>query len=162
MTLLSLDRAGGANLLVSLVDAVNRLLSAIPLSILSLIARLSLSVVFWRSARTKVADGTLLTLSDNAAWLFREEYKLPLLPPELAAHMALLAEHALPALLVIGLASRLAALGLLVMTLVIQLFVYPDAYPVHGPWAVCALVVMIHGAGVFSVDHLLAGRRSQA
>jgi putative oxidoreductase len=74
--------------------------------------------------------------------------------------MALLAEHALPALLLIGLASRLAALGLLVMTLVIQLFVYPDAYPVHGPWAVCALVVMVHGAGVFSVDHLLAGRRS--
>jgi putative oxidoreductase len=160
MTLMSLGRARSANPLVSLLDSVNRLLSAIPLSILSILARLSLAVVFWRSARTKVADGTLLTLSDNAVWLFREEYKLPLLPPELAAHMALLAEHALPALLLIGLASRLAALGLLVMTLVIQLFVYPDAYPVHGPWAVCALVVMVHGAGVFSVDHLLAGRRS--
>jgi putative oxidoreductase len=160
MTLMSLGRASSANPLVSLLDSVNRLLSAIPLSILSILARLSLAVVFWRSARTKVADGTLLTLSDNAVWLFREEYKLPLLPPELAAHMALLAEHALPALLLIGLASRLAALGLLVMTLVIQLFVYPDAYPVHGPWAVCALVVMVHGAGVFSVDHLLAGRRS--
>jgi putative oxidoreductase len=160
MTLMSLGRARSANPLVSLLDSVNRLLSAIPLSILSILARLSLAVVFWRSARTKVADGTLLTLSDNAVWLFREEYKLPLLPPDLAAHMALLAEHALPALLLIGLASRLAALGLLVMTLVIQLFVYPDAYPVHGPWAVCALVVMVHGAGVFSVDHLLAGRRS--
>jgi putative oxidoreductase len=160
MTLMSLGRARSANPLVSLLDSVNGLLSAIPLSILSILARLSLAVVFWRSARTKVADGTLLTLSDNAVWLFREEYKLPLLPPELAAHMALLAEHALPALLLIGLASRLAALGLLVMTLVIQLFVYPDAYPVHGPWAVCALVVMVHGAGVFSVDHLLAGRRS--
>jgi putative oxidoreductase len=160
MTLMSLGRARSANPLVSLLDSVNGLLSAIPLSILSILARLSLAVVFWRSARTKVADGTLLTLSDNAVWLFREEYKLPLLPPELAAHMALLAEHALPALLLIGLASRLAALGLLVMTLVIQLFVYPDAYPVHGPWAVCALVVMVHGAGVFSLDHLLAGRRS--
>jgi putative oxidoreductase len=160
MTLMSLGRARSANPLVSLLDSVNGLLSAIPLSILSILARLSLAVVFWRSARTKVADGTLLTLSDNAVWLFREEYKLPLLPPDLAAHMALLAEHALPALLLIGLASRLAALGLLVMTLVIQLFVYPDAYPVHGPWAVCALVVMVHGAGVFSVDHLLAGRRS--
>jgi putative oxidoreductase len=160
MTLMSLGRARSANPLVSLLDSVNGLLSAIPLSILSILARLSLAVVFWRSARTKVADGTLLTLSDNAVWLFREEYKLPLLPPDLAAHMVLLAEHALPALLLIGLASRLAALGLLVMTLVIQLFVYPDAYPVHGPWAVCALVVMVHGAGVFSVDHLLAGRRS--
>jgi putative oxidoreductase len=160
MTLMSLGRARSANPLVSLLDSVNGLLSAIPLSILSILARLSLAVVFWRSARTKVADGTLLTLSDNAVWLFREEYKLPLLPPDLAAHVALLAEHALPALLLIGLASRLAALGLLVMTLVIQLFVYPDAYPVHGPWAVCALVVMVHGAGVFSVDHLLAGRRS--
>ncbi len=160
MTLISLGRPRSASPLASLVDVVNRLLSAVPLSILSLLARLSLAIVFWRSARTKVTEGTLLTLSDNAVWLFREEYRLPLLPPELAAHVALLAEHALPALLLIGLASRLAALGLLVMTVVIQLLVYPDAYPVHGPWAVCALVVMVHGAGVFSVDHLLARRRS--
>jgi putative oxidoreductase len=160
MTSMSLARRRSANPLVLLVEGVSRLLSTIPLSFVSLLARLSLAVVFWRSARTKVADGTLLTLSDNTVWLFREEYKLPILPPELAAHLSLIAEHALPALLVVGLASRLAALGLLVMTLVIQLFVYPDAYPVHGPWAVCALVVMVHGAGVFSVDYVIARWRS--
>ncbi|MET0481994.1 MAG: DoxX family membrane protein, partial [Aestuariivirgaceae bacterium] len=88
--------------------------------------------------------------------------KLPLLPPELAAHLALLAEHAFPLLLVIGLGSRFAALGLLVMTLVIQTFVYPAAYPVHGPWAVCCLVVMIHGAGLLSLDHVIASRRMGA
>jgi putative oxidoreductase len=162
MTLMSLSRQRGSNPLVVLLDGFNRALSTIPLSLLSLLARLSLAVVFWRSARTKVADGTLLTLSDNAVWLFREEYKLPLLPPEIAAHLSLVAEHALPALLVVGLASRLAALGLLCMTLVIQLFVYPDAYPVHGPWAVCALVVMVHGAGIFSADRVIARRRSHA
>ena len=110
------------------------------------------------SARTKVAEGTLLSLSDNAVWLFSEEYKLPLLPPEIAAHLSLVAEHLFPILLVIGLASRFAALGLLVMTLVIEVFVYPAAYPVHGPWAVCCLVIMIHGPGILSLDHLIKRR----
>lgn len=162
MTSTTLAPTPGANPARRLVEAAIRTMSAIPLSLVSLIARLSLAAVFFASARTKVEEGTLFTLSDNAIWLFQEEYRLPLLPPELAAHLALTAEHAFPLLLVIGLASRFAALGLLVMTLVIQIFVYPSAYPVHGPWAVCCLVVMIHGAGVLSLDHVIASRRAGA
>lgn len=156
MTMTSHAHQEGAAPLQRLVAGSVRLLSAIPLWPVSLLARFSLAAVFWMSARTKVAEGTLFTLSDNAVWLFKEEYKLPLLPPELAAHLSLIGEHLFPILLVIGLASRFAALGLLFMTLVIEVFVYPAAYPVHGPWAVCCLVVMIHGPGFLSLDHLIA------
>jgi putative oxidoreductase len=144
------------NPLVRLVEAPIGLMRGIPLWIVSLMARLSLAVVFWASGRTKVAEGTLFSLSENAVWLFQEEYKVPLLPPELAAYMALTAEHLLPVLLVVGFASRFAALGLLGMTLVIQAFVYPAAYPVHGPWSVCCLVIMIFGPGWLSLDRLVA------
>jgi putative oxidoreductase len=146
----------GLSPLRRMIEAANRIIASVPVSLVTLLARLSLATVFWRSGRTKVEEGTLLTLSDNALWLFREEYKLPLLPPELAAYLALLGEHLFPVLLLIGFGSRFAALGLLLMTLVIQVFVYPDAYPVHGPWAVCCLVVMLHGGGWISLDHWLA------
>lgn len=124
----------------------------IPQAAIALLARFAMASVFWASGRTKVEEGTLFTLSDNAVYLFREEYGLPLLPPELAAHLALLGEHILPVLLVVGLASRFAALGLLGMTLVIQIFVYPDAYAVHGTWAVCLLYIMKYGPGSISLD----------
>jgi putative oxidoreductase len=126
----------------------------IPHAAIALVARFAIASVFWASARTKVEEGTLFSLSDNAVYLFREEYRLPLLPPELAAHLALVGEHILPVLLVLGLASRFAALGLLGMTLVIQIFVYPDAYAVHGTWAVCLLYVMKYGPGSISLDSL--------
>jgi putative oxidoreductase len=158
MTMTSLARPAGAILITRLVEGAIRLFSAIPIWLVTLIARVSLAAVFWMSARTKVAEGTLVSLSDNAVWLFSEEYKLPLLPPEIAAHLSLVGEHLFPILLVIGLASRFAALGLLVMTLVIEVFVYPAAYPVHGPWAVCCLVIMIHGPGILSLDHLIKRR----
>jgi putative oxidoreductase len=156
----TLVRRPGAALARMIVGSAIRLFQAIPIWPVTLLARLSLAAVFWMSGRTKVAEGTLLTLSDNAVWLFREEYQLPLVPPEIAAHLSLYAEHGLPILLVIGLASRFAALGLLIMTLVIEVLVYPLAYPVHGPWAVCCLVVMIHGPGFLSLDHWIAGRRA--
>lgn len=156
MTTTSLARPVGASSLVTrVVEGAVRVFSAIPISIVTLLARFSLAAVFWMSARTKVAEGTLFSLSDNAVWLFREEYKLPLLSPELAAHLSLVGEHLFPILLVIGFASRFAALGLLFMTLVIEVFVYPAAYPVHGPWAVCCLVIMIYGPGFLSLDHLI-------
>jgi putative oxidoreductase len=162
MTMTSLARSPPPSVTQRVVETANALFSAIPLWFVSLLARFSLAAVFWMSARTKVAEGTLFSLSDNAVWLFREEYKLPLLPPELAAHLSLLGEHLFPLLLVVGLASRFAALGLLVMTVVIEVFVYPAAYPVHGPWAVCCLVVMIHGPGFLSLDHLLARKAARA
>lgn len=139
-----------------LADLTIHAFSMIPHSLIALIARLSIASVFWASARTKVAEGTWLTLSDNAVYLFREEYKLPLIPPEIAAHLALFNEHVMAALLFIGLASRFAALVLLGMTLVIQIFVYPEAYSVHGPWAVCLLYIMAKGPGLISLDRLAA------
>eukprot|EP01037_Dinobryon_pediforme_P016327 gene16327-16504_t len=138
------------------------LFQRIPISLVSTLARFSLASVFLLSGRTKVVPGTLLTLSDSAVYLFQEEYKLPLLPPELAAHLSLYAEHFLPLLLIIGLGSRFAAFGLLMMTLIIEIFVYPAAYPVHGPWAVCCLVIMIYGAGPLSLDHFIAKKAKMA
>lgn len=118
--------------------------------LIALAARFALAAVFWLSGRTKV-DG-LLTVNDTAYTLFREDYKVPLLPPEFAAHMATYAEHLFPLLLVVGLATRLSALGLLGMTAVIQIFVYPDAWPTHLTWAVPMLYLIGRGGGRLSLD----------
>ncbi|MDF6581155.1 DoxX family protein [Escherichia coli] len=97
-------------------------------------------------------------LSDSAVALFRDEYRLPLVSPELAAPMAAFAEHFFPVLLLMGLATRFSAFGLLVMTLVIEIFVYPDAYPTHGTWAAVLLYLIVHGPGRLSVDNWLEKR----
>ncbi len=127
-----------------------------PHSLLALVNRVAVAGIFWLSARTKV-DGWF-TVSDSAYLLFREEYKLPLLPPELAAQMATVAEHLFPVLLVLGLLTRLSALALLGMTLVIQVFVYPDAWPTHLSWAGLMLYLVGRGAGNVSVDRALGIR----
>ena len=121
--------------------------------LLALCARLALGAVFFLSGRTKVEG--FLTVSEGAYTLFREEYKVPILAPELAAHLATYAEHLLPVLLVLGLFTRLSALGLLGMTAVIQVFVYPDAWPTHLTWAALALYLAGRGAGAASLDHAL-------
>jgi putative oxidoreductase len=90
--------------------------------------------------------------------LFRDEYRLPLIPPEIAAPLAAFAEHFFPILILLGLATRLSALGLLGMTMTIQLFVYPDAYPTHGTWAAVLLYLMVHGPGKLSLDHWISRR----
>ena len=110
--------------------------------------------IFYISSRTKVADG-FLTPSDSAYALFEYEYDLPLLPPDVATHLAVYAETFLPLLLILGLASRLGALGLLCMTMVIQFFVYPDHFAEHITWAVALLPVLMLGGGKISLDHLL-------
>lgn len=130
-------------------------LDRIPNGTIAFLARLSIAAVFWQSGQTKV-DGWML--SDNALYLFENEYKLPFIAPSLAAHLATFAEHLFPVLLVIGLASRLSALALLAMTLVIQIFVYPGAWPTHGTWAACLLFIAARGPGLFSLDALLARR----
>jgi len=124
----------------------------IPHWLIALAARIFPAAVFWQSGRTKV-EGWMVT--DNAVFLFREEYKLPLIDPSIAAHLAAMAEHLFPILLVLGLGTRFAALALLLMTLIIQLFVYPGAWPTHGTWAACFLILMARGPGVVSLDHLL-------
>lgn len=122
-------------------------------SVLALVARFAIAGIFWMSGRTKV-DGWL-TVSDSAYQLFAEEYRVPLLPPELAAHLATWAEHLFPVLLVLGLLTRLSALALLGMTAVIQFFVYPDAWPTHLSWAGLLAFLVARGAGAASVDRLL-------
>lgn len=141
-----------------IAEAVQSLVAAfdrIPHSVIAAAARLFPAAVFWYSGRTKVEGWSV---SDSAIFLFREEYALPFVDPVLAAWGATIAEHLLPVLLVLGLASRFAALGLLVMTAVIQIFVYPGAWPTHGVWAVCLLVVLARGPGAWSLDHLIAQR----
>ena len=144
---------GPRMLLARLADAATWLT---PHSLLALINRVAVAGIFWLSARTKV-DGWF-TVSDSAYMLFREEYKLPLLPPELAAQMATVAEHVFPILLVLGLFTRLSALALLGMTLVIQVFVYPDAWPTHLSWAGLMLYLVGRGAGNVSLDRALGIR----
>lgn len=141
-----------------LAEVVRRafgLLDRIPYALIGLSARVFPAAVFWQSGETKV-DGWHVT--DSAIALFREEYELPFIDPVIAAHISAAAEHLLPVLLVIGLASRLSALALLGMTAVIEIFVYPGAWPTHGSWATCFLVVIARGPGVLSLDHLIARR----
>jgi putative oxidoreductase len=152
--------------------AVSRLhaaLARIPDDAIALLGRFSLAAIFWKSGQTKVQGFALdivsgdfqlgwPRLSDSAVALFREEYRLPLLSPELAALMGATAEHVFPLLLLVGLATRLSALALLGMTATIQFLVYPDAYPTHGAWAAVLLFLMARGPGRVSLDHLLARR----
>ncbi|MFC0588282.1 DoxX family protein [Novosphingobium aquiterrae] len=121
-----------------------------------LLTRLALAGVFWRSGRSKVVEGTWLTISDSTHFLFSTEYASVPLPPELAVVLATGAEHLFPVLLVLGLATRLSALALLGMTITIQVFVYPDAWwPVHSLWSALCLVLIARGAGLFGLDQLL-------
>jgi len=127
-----------------------------PHGLIALAARLALAGIFWLSGRTKVEGW--FTITDTTYLLFREEYQLPLIPPEWAAPMATVAEHLFPVLLVLGLATRLSALALLGMTLVIQVFVYPDAWPTHLSWAALMLYLAGRGAGAASLDRALGLR----
>jgi putative oxidoreductase len=132
--------------------AVLARLDRIPHDLIALVARFGVAGVFWQSARTKVEG---LTITDTTYLLFREEYRIPLLPADLAAVAATLSEHLFAALLVIGLATRLSAAALLGMTLVIQLFVYPLAWPTHLTWAASFLYLIARGGGRFALDALL-------
>jgi putative oxidoreductase len=126
-----------------------------PLSLLLLIQRLGIAAVFFLSGRTKIADGTWLTISDGAFELFRTDYALPFIPPLPATYAATTAEHLFPILLVLGLFTRLSASALLVMTAVIEIFVYPDAWPTHLSWAGLLLPLIALGGGKLSLDRLL-------
>jgi putative oxidoreductase len=152
---------------VRAIERLIELFTAIPHSLLAMLARFSIAMVFWQSGQTKVEgfaidliSGTFTIgmprLADSTVFLFSNEYNLPLLAPEVAARMAVFAEHFFPLLLVLGLATRFSALALLLMTLTIQLFVYPDAYPTHGTWAAVLLFIMARGPGALSLDQLIA------
>ncbi|NJS15479.1 MAG: DoxX family protein [Sphingopyxis sp.] len=134
----------------------------IPEAAVLLLVRISLAGVFWRAGRTKVEENSWLTVSETTLYQFADDpfNKLPLLPPALAANLTTYAEHLFPALLVLGLFTRVSAAALLVMTIVIQLFIFPDAWwGVHSLWAALALVLIVRGGGIFAADAALAGLR---
>jgi putative oxidoreductase len=134
----------------SIAATLEKLLSR---SVLLTIQRVGVAAVFFQSGRTKVEG--IFTIPDTTIELFRSEYALPLLPPDVAAYMAAGAEHLFPILLVLGLMTRLSAAALLGMTLVIQIFVYPDAWPTHLSWAGLLLPLIALGGGRLSLDRLL-------
>jgi putative oxidoreductase len=134
------------------------LLEAVPYSLVALLGRFSVGLVFFNSGRTKVEGWNIFALKDSAIFLFENEYKVPYIDPVVAAHLAAFAEHVFPVLLWIGLASRFAALGLLTMTAVIQIFVYPSAYVEHGLWATALAMIVILGPGKISLDHIVRTR----
>jgi len=147
--------------------AAIRVLERIPHSLIALLGRCSLAAVFWNSGQTKIegfaldlAGGPVTLgwprLADSAVVLFRDEYRLPLVPPELAAYGAASAEHLFPVLLLLGLGTRVAALSLLIMTAIIQFLVYPDAWPLHGTWATILLYLAATGPGRLSLDHWIS------
>ncbi|WP_085540411.1 DoxX family protein [Cedecea sp. NFIX57] len=131
----------------------NRIERNVSDNVLLLIARVGIAAVFFLSGRTKVTG--FMTLKPSTYELFRTEYALPLIPYDIAAHLATLAEHTFPVLLVLGLFSRFAATGLLFMTLVIEIFVYPDAWPTHLIWGGLLILIIARGAGRWSLDRVL-------
>ena len=128
------------------------LLERIPYSALALLPRAAMATVFWNSAQTKLANW------DTTIDLFTDEYKVPILSPDFAAHLALGIELSTPVLLVLGLFTRGAALVMLGMTTVIEIFIYPQAWPTHIQWAAMLLFLISRGPGMLSIDHLLARR----
>lgn len=141
---------------IGLCDRFVRRTSALmPDAFLLLVARLGIAGVFFMSGRTKV-DG-ILHITDGTYELFRTEYALPLVPPEIAAVAATWSEHVFSILLVLGLSTRFSALALLGMTLVIEIFVYPDAWPTHLSWAAILLPLIFRGGGAWSLDHIASG-----
>jgi len=135
-----------------MIGRIIRWLDGVPYWVLAIPLRLAVATVFWNSAMTKLANWS------TAIELFTEEYKVPLLPPELAAYMAASIELTAPVLLVLGLATRPAALVLLGMTAVIEVFVYPLAWPTHIQWAAMLLVLLCRGPGKLSLDYWVRRR----
>ena len=127
-------------------------LEAVPYTVLALPLRLAVATVFWNSALTKLANW------DTAVALFADEYHLPLLPPQLAAYLAVSVELSAPILLMLGLLARATAAVLLGMTAVIEIFVYPLAWPTHIQWGAMLLVLFCRGPGGLSMDRWLWDR----
>jgi putative oxidoreductase len=126
-----------------------RQLDRVPYALLALPLRFAVATVFWNSGMVKLASW------DTTIALFADEYQVPLLPPEVAAYIAASIELTTPVLLLLGLFTRFASLVLLGMTAVIEIFVYPQAWPTHIQWAAMLLVLLCRGAGTWSIDHLL-------
>lgn len=166
---MNISRATTDSLVTRLMRQFIDMAEQMPNTLVAFVARFSIAAVFWKSGQTKIQGFALdivsleftwgwPRLSDSVVDLFRDEYHLPIIPPAIAATLAATAEHVLPALILLGLATRMSALALLGMTLTIQVFVYPDAYPTHGTWAAVLLYLLVSGPGKLSLDHWIARR----
>lgn len=141
------------SILTEWLERGRRLAESIPYSVVALVARISVASVFWRSAQTKVDE--TLQLKSSAFYLFREEYKVPIVPPDIAAYLATYQELIGSVLLVVGLATRLTALAFIGMVAVIQTFVFPDGWPNHILWFALLFLLVARGPGAISLDHLI-------
>ena len=150
MTGASVPTPRGARTVTGMIGAVINRLNAVPYWLLALPLRLAIATVFWNSGVSKLANW------DTTLALFTDEYSLPLLPPAIAAYLAAAIELTTPPLLVLGLLTRPVAALLLGMTAVIEIAVYPEAWPVHIQWAAMLLVLLCRGAGSVSLDHIIA------
>lgn len=139
--------------MLSMLNRLNGMFDRIPHDVVALALRVFPAMVFFQSGRTKVEG--VFSIKDSTWFLFEHEYALPLIPSNLAAVLGTTAEHVLPILMILGLATRLSAFGLLGMTAVIQIFVYPGAWITHGLWAAALLAVVARGPGALSLDRLL-------
>jgi putative oxidoreductase len=145
--------------LIWIVQRTLAALDRIPYWLIALAARVFPAAVFWQSGQTKVAGWHL---KPSVIALFQNEYQLPIIDPTAAACLSAIGEHVFPILLVLGLATRFAAFALLLMTAVIEIFVYPDAWPTHGVWAACFFLLIARGPGKISLDCLIARRVTNA
>jgi len=139
--------------LIDWLEAGRRLAERIPYSIVALVARVAVASVFWRSAQTKING--FFEVNDTTFYLFAEKYKVPVLPPDVAAYIATYQELIGAVLLVIGLATRLTALAFIGMVAVIQIFVFPEGWPEHILWFALLLLLFARGPGALSIDHLI-------
>src|SRR5438067_8948966 len=127
-------------------------LESVPYALLAIPLRIAIATVFWNSGTEKLASW------DSTLALFRDEYRLPVIPPDIAAHIAASIELSTPFLLVFGLFTRPTAFVLLGMSTVLEVFVYPQAWPTHIQWAAMLLVLLCRGAGAISIDELIYRR----
>jgi len=141
--------------MLNVIGKATAFFERIPGDLIAIIARIGIATTFLRSGLLKL-DGWS---NGNTLALFTDEYKLPVIPPEIAAYMATACELSMPVLILAGFFTRFAALVLLCMTLVIEIFVYPNAFDTHGVWAASLLYLMKYGPGALSADHLVGALR---
>ena len=134
-------------------DRLVNLSEQIPMWLILLTTRIGIAMIFLKSGMTKTTTG--LNLADGTFTLFEYEYALPVIPSNIAAYLATYAEHIFPILLILGLFGRLSALSLLGMTLVIQIFVYPNLWDIHLFWAGALLLLVAKGPGAISLDAII-------
>ncbi len=149
-------------IIVATLDRTNQIMAMVPTWFVSLLTRFAVASLFWRSVQTKISGWELFeqswkfwNVSESTFLLFENEYNVPLLPVKLAAYLATFGEFFLSIAIVLGLLTRLSAVGLLIMTAVIQVFVYPDAWNIHILWAALLFYLIKYGGGTISIDYLL-------